>query len=118
MRTILSLVALLLLLLFTMGEQAQATEHPEGWTNPSGAHPWGGDEVPVDPGDNNYTSGSRTAPGISMTVPLLDLILNRYLLQPTQPAIVEPTRPLNDRSSDRTPRFRSARKYDTKNRLR
>lgn len=118
MRTFLSLVALMLLLLFAVSEQTQATEYPEGWASPAGAHPWGGDEAPIDPGDDNYTSGSRTANSISLNVPLLDLILYHYLLQPTQPAHVEPTRPLYDQSSDRTPRYRSVRKYDSKNRLR
>lgn len=119
MRTMLSLVALLLLLLFSFGQQAQATEHPEGWTNPSGTHPWGGDETPNDPGDNNYpTGGTRIAPSIAMvpTTPLLDLILNHFDLLPTEPAIVE--QPLSQWSDQIAPRFRSVRKYNTTNRLR
>ena len=119
MRTILSLVALLLLLLYVGGPQVQATEHPEGWTNPSGSHPWGGDESPTNPGDENYTTtGRSTAASASLySSPLLDFILYRFIL-PTQPAIVEQSSPVYRRSDDRTPRYRSVRKYDTQNRLR
>jgi hypothetical protein len=120
MRTILSLVLLLLLLLISGGQPVQATEYPEGWINPAGAHPWGGDESPVDPGESNYTTiGTRSAATISLTTnPLLDIILNYLMQPPTQPVRVEPTHPVYDRSSELPLRFRAVRKYDTSNRLR
>ena len=119
MRTITSLVALLLLLLYVGGPQIQATEHPEGWTDPASAHPWGGDETPDNPGDNNLTATGRgSAASASLySNPLLDFILYHFIL-PTEPAIVEQSRPVFEESADRTPRYRSVRKYETKNRLR
>jgi len=87
MRTLVTYLAMLLLLLFAVGEQPVAKDTPEGWSDPSGAHPWGGDESPDVPGDNtdgdSPTVDGRRANTISFTGYLyLDYLFHYFVYQP------------------------------------
>ena len=119
MRTLVTFVAMLLLLFLTVGEQPIAKETPEGWDDPSSAHPWGGDETPDLPGDGTSgdrpSVGDRTANSISTTGNLyLDYLMYRFVYQPwLKDADTQKTR-----STYRKPSATTTRKYDSYNRQR
>lgn len=115
MRTLVTFVAMLLLLLFAVGEQPIAKETPDGWDNPTSTHPWGGDETPDEPGDGSTgdrpTVSDRTANTISMSgIWYLDFLFNRFVNEPM----------LESRDSYRTVSKATIkyRKTDSKNRQR
>lgn len=115
MRTLVTFAAMLLLLLFAVGEQSNAKETAEGWDNPSATHPWGGDETPDNPGDG--TSGDRpSTPDRSAniistsTIPYLDYLIYRFVYEP-----------MFNRTDSRIYRSESVvkdRKFDSNNRQR
>ena len=58
MKSVLSVLMVLLLVLLPFSDFAVSKEYPDGWDSGNEAHPWGGDETPTggDVGDVNNSS--------------------------------------------------------------
>ncbi len=84
MKTVLSVLMALLLVLLPLSETAVSKQYPEGWDSGNEAHPWGGDETPAggDDGSDSYDGGSYRNATIGSTGLLpLDMLLYKFLIK-------------------------------------
>lgn len=84
MKSVLSILMALLLVLLPLSETAVSKQYPEGWDSGNEAHPWGGDESPTggDEGSDSFSSGSYRSATISATGWLpLDMLLYKFLIK-------------------------------------
>ncbi|MBD3404393.1 hypothetical protein GF420_15995 [candidate division GN15 bacterium] len=85
MKSLLTLLAVLLLALFVTADTPLAKDRPYGYPADNESHPWGGDENADDPEGDGVEDPRRANPATlgSTGFPMLDLVFHYIFVKPT-----------------------------------